>query len=1210
MHRKIAILSYVKTHKKYIFWAIAYVLLIALIYHQWFFNFGVRTHGDWGYHTKQALDTFRLNYFSAWLSDESFGRVVPDIGQAPTYALYGFFSSVFNLNFAISERLIHLWPAVLVAPIASYLLVKDVLKNNVAAVLGAIIYSSNTYFITLQTGHLTLAAAYAFAPLVIYSYMVSVRTRSVAALISCALLLTLTSAYEPRLAYILILILALYALIDFILYLKECVKINLDNIREVIIRFIFYVSPMVLFVFMNLFWILPIAKLGSSAGSAVIESSLFGNQYFNLLNSFTLIHPFWSGGEIKPFILQSIPIYFWLIPIMAIAGFVLFRKRAGILFFGILGLIGIFLTKQSSSPFEDVYFWLFQNIPGFNAFREASKFYLLTALSFSILIPAFYIYVSERYSNKNLNWIIGSVVGFLFVINIFPVASGKMNATFANRSMPVEYAELNKFLDQKDYFRVLWVPQKSRWGITSTQHPAVHASKVTNGPWRLLVDGDKNIVDNASTTDEIITLLKKEFMPSMLSSAGVKYVVVPIKDTKNNDNFFKNYGDDPLIFTSVLDNLPYLKRINTGIENLYVYETVKAPAQYISSSNNLVSFNDDIEIEDAYNLQQKLDPNVNFEFIINKKQTAYPFAAHIQDLHKNKLAVNSKKVSYYTDQSPAAISYDSNENQLNFTYEYNEDRVTLQQKRETRSVSIDPRLEYLYSYGGETGIVNRDSQKHYISPQQNNVDIYSITPKNALTDKINETFIKNGVIDCVNPQKNGSNKIRITQVQDNDLARSVLGVFTKEKAACTKPITFEAQGNHNFLIRLKYKPSKAQIISIRFDFANGPPVVRDIPINPNANWNLYESVIKFPESLGNPMISLIVRPSNQVSTEAGMYISSLQLFPIELVETLETSKLLEPAQQRPIITNEVQTKNLITNPSFEKGTWNSKVDDCNAYDDKPLIKMSLDTDSSDGSKSLRLSAARHIACTNQGKIALQGGKAYLLEFDHKSTTESDLGYALSFNDRKNTRVSSRLKVDDKDWHSIKKLVYVPPDATFANLSIFSYGDNDSDLYSVNNYDNFKLRASADLEDRYYSITDPSQNLAKPIEIKYSNTSNTSKHISVKTSANPFMLVMSEQFNSGWGLTVSHKTISQPIPERNHYEINGYSNGWLVDPVLLCKDKSNECTKDKEGNYSFSFVATFRPQSLVEKGKLISLLVITACLVVLTGMLLRSKKGGK
>ncbi len=51
------------------------------------------------------------------------------------------------------------------------------------------------------------------------------------------------------------------------------------------------------------------------------------------------------------------------------------RKREYILFFALVALVGMLLGKQVSEPFPTLYNWLYETLPGFNAFREASKFY-------------------------------------------------------------------------------------------------------------------------------------------------------------------------------------------------------------------------------------------------------------------------------------------------------------------------------------------------------------------------------------------------------------------------------------------------------------------------------------------------------------------------------------------------------------------------------------------------------------------------------------------------------------------------------------------------------------------------------------------------------------------------------------------------------------------------------------------------------------------
>jgi len=56
--------------------------------------------------------------------------------------------------------------------------------------------------------------------------------------------------------------------------------------------------------------------------------------------------------------------YFWLIPIFAFAGLWVGRKNKDVVFFGVMALIGILLSKQVDDPFPGLYPWLFKNVPG------------------------------------------------------------------------------------------------------------------------------------------------------------------------------------------------------------------------------------------------------------------------------------------------------------------------------------------------------------------------------------------------------------------------------------------------------------------------------------------------------------------------------------------------------------------------------------------------------------------------------------------------------------------------------------------------------------------------------------------------------------------------------------------------------------------------------------------------------------------------------
>lgn len=92
-------------------------------------------------------------------------------------------------------------------------------------------------------------------------------------------------------------------------------------------------------------------------------------------------------------------------------------------------------------------------------------------------------------------------------------------------------------------------------------------------------------------------------------------------------------------------------------------------------------------------------------------------------------------------------------------------------------------------------------------------------------------------------------------------------------------------------------------------------------------------------------------------------------------------------------------QNLIANASLEAGPWQQQVGDCNAYDDKPAIGMVVDnTNASDGEKSLRLTAERHIACSGPTDIAIKPGATYLLSMDYQSSGKRQAGFHISFDD--------------------------------------------------------------------------------------------------------------------------------------------------------------------------------------------------------------------
>ena len=94
-----------------------------------------------------------------------------------------------------------------------YLCIKNNINNPVAAAIGSLVYSYNTYFFEIKTGHITLLTAFTLFPLVLFLFQKTLEKKSVNYALLAGLTGFIVSFYEFRAFYILCLILILYAII-------------------------------------------------------------------------------------------------------------------------------------------------------------------------------------------------------------------------------------------------------------------------------------------------------------------------------------------------------------------------------------------------------------------------------------------------------------------------------------------------------------------------------------------------------------------------------------------------------------------------------------------------------------------------------------------------------------------------------------------------------------------------------------------------------------------------------------------------------------------------------------------------------------------------------------------------------------------------------------------------------------------------------------
>ena len=387
--------------------------------------------------------------------------------------------------------------------------------------------------------------------------------------------------FDPRIAYVTLIAVLIYTIL------------NIKSLRKSILSALYtFAIPFGISFLLHAFWILPLLIFRMSPLPQNFDS-VQGFEFFSFADfshSMSFLHPNWPENVFgKTYFLRP---EFLLLPVLAFFSLLFLNKSKVksqnlklsfdpelktegqlkiqkynndltieqfnnkiILFFVTLGLIGAFLAKGASEPFGTVNIWMFENIPGFTMFRDPTKFYILIALSYSILIP-FSVYSIHVWLNSKFrthNFLPNLFLIFTFSYLVFLVHPVFFGQIFKTREVPKEYVHLKDFLyNQPEFFRTLWIPQWQRFGYFSNNHPAIGREEIFKG------DAEKQMQE-----------LRKPSSEKILSDFSVKYVIVPydsegeifLKDRKyDNKQYLKTIEE--------LKQIKWLKQVNCSIASL------------------------------------------------------------------------------------------------------------------------------------------------------------------------------------------------------------------------------------------------------------------------------------------------------------------------------------------------------------------------------------------------------------------------------------------------------------------------------------------------------------------------------------------------------------------------------------------------------------------------------------------------------------------
>jgi len=348
--------------------------------------------------------------------------------------------------------------------------------------------------------------AYAMAPLVLKKY--TGHRPQYNGVIADGLLLAIQVMFDPRIAVLTLLAVLLYRIV-----------VGKGSIRNFLLSL---GVPMLLATALHLYWLIPLIANPSVVGRQLSEVTSAAVTYLSFATfsqTLSLLHPNWPENIFgKVYFMRP---EFLVLPILAFSSLLFLTNphtNTRMRFFALLSLVGAFLAKGVREPFGGVYLWLFENVPGFQLFRDPTKFYLYGALGYAVLIPHTLEKMSDwlkRHVNHRFSFIphsslfrlaeyrracwtdecdrktnvsgripeyrVSVLRGSLFIIfllfwafTIREAVMGKLTGTFTPLDVPKEYGKLKDFLlSQPEYVQVGWYPQKSRFTFEDALHPSV-----------------------------------------------------------------------------------------------------------------------------------------------------------------------------------------------------------------------------------------------------------------------------------------------------------------------------------------------------------------------------------------------------------------------------------------------------------------------------------------------------------------------------------------------------------------------------------------------------------------------------------------------------------------------------------------------------------------------------------------------------------------
>lgn len=559
------------------------LLIVVGVYHVWFLVPGLITSGDQPFYSLDRLkDSFPFP--SLWDSTSLTGAYSVIVAPFfPVYSLQGLLAFL-GVGWAISGRLLWLWPAVVIPCVSTYVLALSLFRQARAAFIAALFVVMNSYvYLIYEGGQPGVAVGYGFMPLVLWAFLRGQRRGRFNGFVLTGAIMSIQAMYDIRSTYISLGILFVYGLFRLAGTFARKSAFSAATILHAL-GLPHLLTALLVLGIIHLWWILPALFVHGPTlppGYADV-ASVHPLSQANVSNALALFQPFWFANDAHVYPINPL---FFITPLII---FSLLRRRHDmlVLFLAAIALIAAFFVKGDNEPAGMVYDWLFVHLPGFSLFRDPSKFYQPLALAYALLLGIAALEwqaVRKRATHLPcLNGPLATAIPFVIVavFPAYPALFQQVRGAFAINPLPADYVRLNAMIDQQpSFFRVLWVPARPRFGTFSARHPALDAAQLA-----------ACCIKTVGLPPQPWSWLALPSALQILRELSVRYIVVP-GETQDSDFtglpwITRGIGMAPAAVLSALRTfLPGLRQFQIGRLRVFVVRS-SYPLLFVAPANS------------------------------------------------------------------------------------------------------------------------------------------------------------------------------------------------------------------------------------------------------------------------------------------------------------------------------------------------------------------------------------------------------------------------------------------------------------------------------------------------------------------------------------------------------------------------------------------------------------------------------------------------